>query len=60
VISEDGQQLASDMGYTPIKEGIEAPKGLKSISEMKSMVADFSDMKANREADKARFSKMFQ
>jgi iron(III) transport system substrate-binding protein len=60
VISEDGQQLASDMGYTPIKEGIKAPEGLKSISEMKSMVADFSDMKATKEADKARFSKMFQ
>lgn len=60
VISEDGQQLASDMGYTPIKEGIEAPRGLRSISEMNSMVADFSDMKATKEADKARFSKMFQ
>ena len=60
VISEEGQQLASDMGYTPIKEGIKAPKGLKSISEIKSMVADFSDMKATKEADKSRFSNMFQ
>ena len=60
VISEEGQKLASDMGYTPIKEGVKAPQGLKSISEMKSMVYDFSVLKAHKEEDKTRFGNLFQ
>ncbi|MBL3538223.1 ABC transporter substrate-binding protein [Aminivibrio sp.] len=60
VLSEEGQQVAADMGYTPIKAGVPAPKGLKSISEIKSMVYDISILKSHREADKAKFSDMFQ
>ena len=34
VLSEEGQQVAADIGYTPIREGVAAPEGLKTISEM--------------------------
>lgn len=60
VLSDAGQTLASDMGYTPIKEGIKAPEGLKDIGELKNIGADISEMKAGLEADKARFGTLFQ
>jgi iron(III) transport system substrate-binding protein len=60
VLSEEGQKLAAEMGYTPVKDGVEAPKGLKSVGEIKSMVYDIEVLKAAREAEKARFSAMFQ
>jgi iron(III) transport system substrate-binding protein len=60
VLSEEGQKLAAGMGYTPVKDGVEAPKGLRSVGEIKSMVYDIEVLKAAREAEKARFSTLFQ
>ena len=33
-LSEEGQQLAAELGYTPIRKGVEAPEGLKTIEEL--------------------------
>lgn len=60
VLSEDGQKLASSIGYTPIKEGVPAPEGLKNISELKTMSYDIRELYQNRETDKQQFSKLFQ
>lgn len=60
VISKEGQELAASIGYTPVKEGVAAPEGLKSISELKTMTYDISELYKTREADKEAFSKMFQ
>ena len=60
VLSDKGQELASSLGYTPIKDGIAAPEGLKSISELKTMSSDISDLYKSRESDKEKFSSMFQ
>lgn len=60
VLSAKGQELAASIGYTPVKEGIAAPEGLKTISEMKTMNADISELYLNRDADKEAFSQMFQ
>jgi len=60
VLSAEGQKVAAEMGYTPVKDGVEAPEGLKSVGEIKSMVYDIAVLKEAREAEKARFSAMFQ
>lgn len=59
VLSEEGQKLASDIGYTPIREGIPAPKGLKSISEFKVIASDISQLTNDRDSDKKQFTELF-
>ncbi len=55
VLSEEGQKLASELGYTPIRKGVEAPEGLKTIDEMKVISADVQALFKAREADKKEF-----
>lgn len=59
VLSEEGQQLAAEIGYTPIRKGIDAPEGLKTIEELKVLDADLSEMYKARESDKEQFSNLF-
>ena len=60
VLSEDGQKLTSEIGYTPVKSGVAVPEGLKSIDEFTPMTWDVEELYQNREADKEQFSEMFQ
>lgn len=59
VLSEEGQQLAAEIGYTPIRNGIEAPEGLKTIEQMNVLEADLSELYEARESDKEEFSNLF-
>ncbi|QGH33801.1 extracellular solute-binding protein [Gracilibacillus salitolerans] len=59
VLSEKGQQLAKDIGYTPIREGVEAPEGLKTIDEMEVLEADINELYQARDEDKQKFSELF-
>ncbi|MFD2654662.1 ABC transporter substrate-binding protein [Gracilibacillus thailandensis] len=59
VLSEEGQELAKDIGYTPIREGVEAPEGLKTIDEMNVLDADIKELYQAREEDKERFTELF-
>lgn len=59
VLSEEGQELASDQGYTPIREDIEAPEGLKSLDEIKVLEADSAELLQTRDDDKAKFGEIF-
>ncbi|MDO5301162.1 MAG: ABC transporter substrate-binding protein [Tissierellia bacterium] len=59
IISKEGQQLAADMGYTPIREDVEAPEGLKSAKDLQVLLGDDAVLLENREADKEEFSKVF-
>lgn len=59
VLSEDGQKLASDIGYTPIRKDIPAPKGLKGISELKVISSDISKLTEARDSDKKQFIQLF-
>ncbi|QGQ44219.1 ABC transporter substrate-binding protein [Metabacillus sediminilitoris] len=59
VLSEEGQQLAAEIGYTPIRNGIDAPEGLKTIEEMNVLEADLSELYEARESDKEEFSNLF-
>lgn len=55
VLSEDGQKLAAELGYTPIRKGIEAPEGLKTIDEIKVLSEDVQELYKTRDADKKEF-----
>lgn len=59
ILSEEGQQLASEQGYTPIREGVEAPEGLKTLDEMTILDAEAVELLETREEDKAKFGEIF-
>lgn len=58
VLSEEGQQLATELGYTPIRKGIEAPEGLKTIEELNVISADMQELYETREEDKKKFEEI--
>lgn len=60
VLSEEGQKLTVEIGYTPIRKGMKAPEGLKSIDEIKIIGGDIAELVAGREADKKAFTDLFQ
>ena len=60
VLSEDGQALTAEIGYTPVKSGVAVPEGFKSIDEITPLSWDTEELYQNREADKEQFSQMFQ
>lgn len=60
ILSEDGQTLTAEIGYTPVKTGVEVPEGLKSIDEIQPMSWDTEELYQTREADKEQFSQLFQ
>lgn len=59
ILSEDGQKLSAEIGYTPIREGISPPQGLKSLSEFKILSGDLATLTNEREADKTHFTEVF-
>ena len=59
VLSEEGQQVAADIGYTPIREGVAAPEGLKTISEMDVLTAPLNELLQTREEEKRQFKELF-
>ncbi|WP_445486837.1 ABC transporter substrate-binding protein [Niallia sp. 03133] len=58
VLSEDGQSLAKGLGYTPIRKGMDAPKGLKTMDEMKILSAPTNELLKTRDADKQQFKQL--
>lgn len=59
VLSEEGQKLAAEIGYSPIREGIAPPEGLKGIADMKILSADLAQLTDERETDKQQFIQVF-
>ncbi|GGN95838.1 ABC transporter substrate-binding protein [Saccharibacillus kuerlensis] len=59
VLSEEGQTLAAEIGYTPVREGVAPPQGLRALEEMKLMSADLKTLTAEREDDKKKFTELF-
>ncbi|WP_243735245.1 ABC transporter substrate-binding protein [Paenibacillus turpanensis] len=59
VLSEEGQKLAAEIGYTPIRKGVQPPQGLKSISDMKVLEGDITKLVEAREQDKKQFTDVF-
>ncbi len=59
VLSVEGQELAQSLGYTPIKEGVEAPEGLLTIDEIDVLEADLDELVEGREEDVRTFQDIF-
>ncbi|WP_100401917.1 ABC transporter substrate-binding protein [Bacillus sp. FJAT-42315] len=59
VLSEEGQELAAELGYTPIRKGIAAPEGLKTIEELTVLEADTAELLKARQEDKKQFGEIF-
>ena len=59
ILSEECQKLQAELGYAPIREGVEAPEGLKSAKELSAVLsADMKELLAGREDDKAKFDEL--
>ncbi|KGX86741.1 ABC transporter substrate-binding protein [Pontibacillus litoralis] len=56
VLSEKGQSVQAEIGYTPIRAGIDAPEGLKTIDELNIIESDLNELYKSREEDKQQFS----
>lgn len=59
VLSTEGQELAAELGYTPIREGVQTPEGLKGLDEMEILSEDTQTLLDSREADKKKFQQIF-
>ena len=60
ILSEEGQKTTAEIGYTPIKSGVKAPEGFKTVDELKNLTFDISTLVNERNADKEKFSTIFQ
>lgn len=59
LISAEGQQLASDMGYLPAHPAITPPEGFPALSEIKLLDFDPAKALADDQANKERFIDIF-
>ena len=59
VMSEEGQKVAMDIGYTPIRKGMQAPEGLKTIDEINVISAPLDELNKAREDEKRKFKQLF-
>ncbi|MEL6207486.1 MAG: ABC transporter substrate-binding protein [Pseudomonadota bacterium] len=59
LISAEGQQLASDMGYLPAHPDITPPEGFPALSEIELLDFDPAAALANDQANKERFTEIF-
>lgn len=59
ILSEEGQNVTSEMGYTPVREGVEAPEGLRGVADIEPMEFDAEQVMETRDADKERFAEIF-
>lgn len=59
LLSQEGQKLASEMGYMPLRADVTPPAGFPSLSEIRVLSADTTVLVQQREADKERFNELF-
>ncbi|MDI3327776.1 MAG: ABC transporter substrate-binding protein [Alicyclobacillaceae bacterium] len=59
LFSEEGQKLEAELGYLPIRPGIQPPPGRPSPSELKVLSVSTADLAAGRDQDKKDWSALF-
>lgn len=60
VLSQQGQELAVSLGYTPIREGVEPPAGMPTVTELELMEPDdVGELLEAQEEDIRRFVDLF-
>lgn len=59
LLSPQGQALAAEMGYMPLRSDVEPPAGFPSLDAIKVLSVDTALLVQQREADKERFNELF-
>lgn len=59
VLSDAGQQVASDLGYVPIAPDAPVPDGLKGVSQLNVIEGDVAQLVGEVDAAKDQFDTMF-
>ncbi len=59
LLSPEGQQLASDMGYLPAHPAIDPPEGFPAMSEIRLLDFDPAAALENADANRLRFVELF-
>lgn len=59
VLSEEGQKLATSMGYNPVRPGVKAPDGFPELSKIKVLNVSAKVLNENRDGDKQKFGSLF-
>ncbi|CAM3530461.1 ABC transporter substrate-binding protein [Hydrogenibacillus schlegelii] len=60
ILSEEGQKLEAELGYTPIRPGIAPPEGMRPAESLQVLGADPKEMARTREAEKEKFAALFR
>ncbi|WP_163849771.1 ABC transporter substrate-binding protein [Pseudooceanicola aestuarii] len=59
LLGEEGQQLVTEMGYIPARNGVASPEGFPSREEITLMAFDPASALANADANKEKFAEVF-
>ena len=59
ILSKEGQELAANIGYTPVRDDEKAPEGLRTVKDIKPIAAEPMALFQNRDKDKKEFSALF-
>ncbi len=59
ILSEKGQVVTSEMGYPPVKAGVNPPSGFKPAAEVNNLTIDIETQVKAREEDKKEFANLF-
>ncbi len=59
LLSEEGQTLAADMGYMPLREDVAAPAGFPALGDLSILSVDAKTLAETRDADKEEFAALF-
>lgn len=59
LLSPEGQALAAEMGYMPLRRDVPPPAGFPALEEIKVLSVDTALLVEQREADKERFNELF-
>jgi iron(III) transport system substrate-binding protein len=59
LLSVEGQRVAVDMGYMPLRNDVAPPAGFPALADLLQLSAPASALAATRDADKDRFATLF-
>ena len=59
LLSQEGQELAAEMGYLPLRDDVTAPEGFPDLDDLTILSADAAELAESRDADKEAFAALF-
>ncbi|AXF55890.1 ABC transporter substrate-binding protein [Salicibibacter kimchii] len=59
ILSEEGQELSTEVGYVPIRAEMDPPEDLQGAEEVDELSADLNEMMQTRDEDTEEFNMIF-